>query len=495
MYRNGAFTDLKWDGVSENHKCHWDYLESYFGFSDEILSLNTRCPSRQTILDDLAENCICQCRDLLFSLKPIECLPMRNSRYDGNQDFSFTIRTLMEQTLIEALSTHLIVTFAYRFFCENLEKQSLNRYSNILFDCKNAEYLQKDKLQMHEDKKSEYNNWKRKYKSIFQEMGIETENPKENEDTHNKENKNPPKEETFLTYLQDVASDVVAAQKFIEVLKEELSFKRISPPCIWTLMLVLSERIHFLNAFSENVDGYLALAELVSNAELTRSLLSEEMSFQDKQVDVAPVLFSTFVGIPINSSTSRDLHIPDEPYLYKESEEKAMISSRIQKAFNNYAIERTFHLRAMATAEFYMRKFRTTAKNTNGLTMLKPLDLHAPLVQSEFISFISNTSDLSERPEIVEHYIRRWNRIALPALEELFIWSMWENFPTIAKVEAEIQRWIETDSIFERANIIRVLPAKKNTPLSGSRELREFHNSIVNRAFRMSDNLKYDDVQ
>lgn len=492
MYRNGAFTGLKWDSICENHKCHWNYLKSYFGFSDEILFLNTRCLSRQTTLDDLAENCICQCRDLLFSLKPIECLPMHNSRYDGNQDFSFTIRTLMEQSLIQALSTHLIVTFAYRFFCENLEKQSLNRYSNILFDCKNAEYVPKDKLQMYEDKKSEYNNWKRKYKSFFQEMGIETEKTKENENTPHEENKNPPKEGTFLADLQDVASDVVATQKFIEVLKEELSFKRISPPCIWTLMLVLSERIHFLNAFGENVDGYLALTELVSNAELTRSLLSEEMSFQDKQVDVAPVLFSTFVGIPINSSMSKDLHIPDEQYPYRGGKGTAIISSRLQKAFNNYAIERTFHLRAMATAEFYMRKFRTTAKNTSGLTMLKPLDLHAPLVQSEFISFISNTSDLSKRPEIVEHYIRRWNRIALPMLEELFIWSMGVNFPTIVDVETAIQRWIEADSNYERANIIRVLPAKKLTPLSGSRELREFHNSIVNSAFRVSDNLKYD---
>ena len=223
-----------------------------------------------------------------------------------------------------------------------------------------------------------------------------------------------------------------------------------------------------------------------------RSLLSEEMSFQDKQVDVAPVLFSTFVGIPINSSMSKDLHIPDEQYPYRGGKGTAIISSRLQKAFNNYAIERTFHLRAMATAEFYMRKLRTTAKNTSGLTMLKPLDLHAPLVQSEFISFISNTSDLSGRPEIVEHYVRRWNRIALPMLEELFIWSMWVNFPTIADVETEIQRWIETDSNFERANIIRVLPSKKTTPLPGSRDLREFHNSIVNRAFRVSDNLKYD---
>lgn len=487
MYRNGAFTGLKWDSICENHKCHWDYLESYFGFSDDTLSINTRYLSGQTILEALAENCICQCRDLLFSLAPIELLPMNNSRYDGNHDFPDSIRALMERDLTQALSTHLIVTFAYRFFCENLEPQSLNRYSNILFNCKNARCASKNKLQIHEDEKSEYNNWKRKYESFCKELGIETEKSKKSEDA--------PKEGAFFTCLQDVTSDVMAAKKFFEVLNEELSFRMISPPCIWTLMLVLSERIHFRNAFSENVDGYFALAELVSNAELTRSLLSEEMSFQDKQVDVAPVLFSTFVGIPINSSTSRDLHIPDEPYLYKESEEKAMISSRIQKAFNNYAIERTFHLRAMATAEFYMRKFRTTAKNTNGLTMLKPLDLHAPLVQSEFISFISNTSDLSERPEIVEHYIRRWNRIALPALEELFIWSMWENFPTIAKVEAEIQRWIETDSNFERASIIRVLPAKKNTPLSGSRELREFHNSIVNRAFRMSDNLKYDDVQ
>ena len=489
MYRNGAFTSLKWDRVCELHKCHWDYLKSYFGFSEEFLSLNTRYLSSQTILDGLAENCIFQCRNLLFSLTPIEYLPMHNSRCDVNQDFSSDIRRLMDQSLTPALSTHLIVTFAYRFFCENLEKQSLNRYSNILFDCKNTWHVPKDKLQIHEDKKSEYNNWKRKYKSFCQELGIETENPKENE--------NPLKEETFLTHPQDVTSDVVAIQKFIGVLKEELSFKRISPPCIWTLMLVLSERIHFYNALNGDVDRYFALAELLSQAELTRSLISEENFYQDKdkKVYMAPVRFPTFIGIPIDSSSSKYFYIPDEPYPYKETEERVIISSRLQKAFNNYAIERNFHLRAMTTVEFHMRKFGTTAKDTNGLTMLKPLDLHAPLVQSEFISFISNTSDLSERPEIVEHYIRRWNRIALPVLEELFIWSMWVNFPTIAEIETEIQRWIETDSNFERTNIIRVLPVKETIPVPKNRALREFHNSIVNRAFRMSDNLKYDDAQ
>lgn len=85
--------------------------------------------------------------------------------------------------------------------------------------------------------------------------------------------------------------------------------------------------------------------------------------------------------------------------------------------------------------------------------------------------------------------------VAVPVLEELFIWSMWVNFPTIAEIETEIQRWIETDSNFERTNIIRVLPVKETIPVPKNRALREFHNSIVNRAFRMSDNLKYDDAQ
>ena len=175
MYRNGAFTDLKWDGVSENHKCHWDDLKSYYGFSDETISLNKDRLSSQMNLDALAENCIYQCKDLLFSLVPIECLPMRNSRYDGNQDFPDSIRVLMEQDLRQALSTHLVVTFAYRFFCENLEPQSLLQYSNILFDCKNAGCASKNKLKIHEDEKSEYNNWKRKYESFCEELGIKTE--------------------------------------------------------------------------------------------------------------------------------------------------------------------------------------------------------------------------------------------------------------------------------------------------------------------------------
>ena len=80
-----------------------------------------------------------------------------------------------------------------------------------------------------------------------------------------------------------------------------------------TLMLVLSERIHFYNALNGDVDRYFALAELLSQAELTRSLISEENFYQDKdkKVYMAPVRFPTFIGIPIDSSSSKYFYIPD----------------------------------------------------------------------------------------------------------------------------------------------------------------------------------------
>ena len=89
-------------------------------------------------------------------------------------------------------------------------------------------------------------------------------------------------------------------------------------------------------------------------------------------------------------------------------------------------------------------------------TLLLPLKIHASLTQSAFISFFGCMSGLLEETSIVERYVKRWNRCALPALEELFIWSIMEEFSTTEEIVDAIREWSEADSFDERFNIIRL---------------------------------------
>ena len=494
MYRNGAFIDLQWNDVKIKHQNRWDFLKEFYHFSNVQLPKSLDYPYgsvQRTRMDILAENCIEQCRELLFSLTPIEFL-RDGSIYDDYPDFSWNTRTNMRAELKKALCDHLTMSFAYRFLCENIQPQSLWQSSVGFFDCEHAakdSEKPEDNDLVLDNKRSFYKTQKEKHRSFCKELGIKSTQGQKGD----AEDLDP---DSILYKLKESILDKEVADKFGKILQDELEVERIPPPSAWFFLYFISKRIRFCNVFDDRGDGFLALAKLVSEAKWSNILLSKEDT-EEPLCELTPILYSTFVGIPFDfKKTADQMSIPEMTFSLKGNKGEATISARLQRGFNNYLFERNFHLFAISTAELYAQKLGMHAERENQRlkTLLLPLKIHASLTQSAFISFFGCMSGLLEETSIVERYVKRWNRCALPALEELFIWSIMEEFSTTEEIVDAIREWSEADSFDERFNIIRLIPTEKivsvtcNNKTKEAQEFKKFHNAIVYEAFKISDN-------
>ena len=494
MYRNGSFVGLDWKKVDTEHGKQWEQVKRYLGFENwnPLVSSGNAPAVSETRLDLLAKECVGQCRELLFSLFPIECLPHKNPPHNDCPDFSQDIRNLMEQNLTQALCDHLVVTFAYRFFVENLKPKSLYQYGGVITRIFLGTENVKDRVDNDEIKdktKNFYNNFKRKYRAFLGELGVLGNDTSEGN--------------SILERLKDEVYDLNAASSYEIILKSELTPNTLPPPSAWFLTFFVSRRIKFHNAFWDESDRFFALADLISGpgADRDYQLLLPVETVEEKPCFLAPTLYSTFVGIPVDSATPINQGIPDTEYRFKNSKTKVTISARLQQIFNIYLFERNFHLYAIAQAESSIRKLCVPSNMIlpDLHAALLPFRVHAPLVQAQFLAFVSTASDILKKPLLLEQYIKRWNRFALPVMEELFIWGVWQAAREDTDVAALIQEWIAPDSTYERLKTIRLIPAKAKSEIIVPKEtassvinreqLCSFHNGIANAAFRVSDNF------
>ena len=113
MHRNGRFQNIEWTDLREKHMKYWQILEEKYGLQPIESEFSDS-------LDIIAQRCIRQCAAQLWEKW---CIP-RPSR---NIDYLIS-PYLLENYLAAALCDHLIVTFAYRFYCDNLEDAPRDRY-------------------------------------------------------------------------------------------------------------------------------------------------------------------------------------------------------------------------------------------------------------------------------------------------------------------------------------------------------------------------------
>lgn len=136
MYRDGNFQSLRWNMLEASHKAHWEKLSSVYGLEEPEKLLKSEAQKKDMpVLDQLAELCICSCQNYLFSLTPVKDVSnVFNDVLTAPDDLPRRIRRDMPHHFELALRDHLIVTFAYRFCCDNLEPRSFDDYVNTLFD-------------------------------------------------------------------------------------------------------------------------------------------------------------------------------------------------------------------------------------------------------------------------------------------------------------------------------------------------------------------------
>lgn len=483
MYRNGAFKNLVWSRAGVNHQHQWDYIKSYFGFSDEFISPICSTDFAKAPLDYLAKTCISQCWDLLFSLTPLEYLPGNLKNDNDKFDFHPSIRLLMGQSLTQALSTHLIMTFAYRFFCENLVPKSLAQYSNAIYEYRNSHGSSKDRDQIREEKKTAYNNLKRKYADFCKALGVVT--PSSILPTVESER------DSLFSCLQPTIADEIAFRNFKDTLARELDIETIPPPSAPFLMFFLSERNRFWGCLTHSKDRFLELTTLLSEAEMIHLLITGDQGGVQKSLPPYPILCpnSAVVQIPVQYNPQNKFHGTDTSYQLKEHDKGVRITSRLQLAFNNYIIERNFHLHAMATAESYMIKHPAGENDFVKSPALIPLQLNASLMQSPFISFLDNLPSAQHYTAVIDHYVKRWNRLALPILEEMFIFGVWKTIPSAETISEEILKWMDSDLNFMHVNFFRLFPAEKITYPQKDSVSQKRHNTIARYAFQISDHM------
>ena len=140
MYRNGMFTNLSWnqEDIETHHAKLWEHINSYFGFQAASLKTPTSLPGRNppkiSSLYQLATQCISTCQPLLFSLTPLEYLRQHAPDVQRTLDLPLSARHAMENLLHDSLCQHLITTFSYRFFCENLKHHKFQTYCNNFYN-------------------------------------------------------------------------------------------------------------------------------------------------------------------------------------------------------------------------------------------------------------------------------------------------------------------------------------------------------------------------
>lgn len=144
MLRSGQFDNLQWDKLAEAHGANWELLQAEYGLSSqEIESTDS--------LSELAVKSIQDCRTYLFT----DGTKCKTGWQTGRLAGILPMKDL-EECLTSALCNHLLVTFAHRFFCDNLVSMSLPECLDAIYKCRSesrhVEYKTNRKFELVEDK-------------------------------------------------------------------------------------------------------------------------------------------------------------------------------------------------------------------------------------------------------------------------------------------------------------------------------------------------------
>lgn len=122
MLRNGQFDNLQWDKVPEAHSANWTLLQTKYGLSPQQTA--SAIP-----LSKLAAESIKACREYLFT--DTNC----KEGWQTGRLVGIISKDELEECMSPALCDHLIVTFAYRFFCDNLIPRTLSECLDAIYNC------------------------------------------------------------------------------------------------------------------------------------------------------------------------------------------------------------------------------------------------------------------------------------------------------------------------------------------------------------------------
>lgn len=141
MLRSGQFDNLQWDKLAEAHRANWRLLQTRYNLPPQQIE-----PTAS--LSDLAVQSVQACRKYLFT--DGEC----EKGWQRGESSAILPMEDLEDCLAPALYDHLIVTFAHRFFCDNLTPKTLPECLDAIYNCLNESkrIAYKDDKKLKEDK-------------------------------------------------------------------------------------------------------------------------------------------------------------------------------------------------------------------------------------------------------------------------------------------------------------------------------------------------------
>lgn len=543
MLRSGQFDNLGWDTLAKAHTANWELLRSRFGISfAQIPPLAS--------LDELADISIQVCKEYLFTESFVDGLerrmPFASPAYLKSQsplmplsymesklsptspdylkeqsdlfalkcsaersDFVYrnymgeqvhpTIRAYWDERLTSALKDHLIVTFAHRFFCDNLLPREQEECIDAVYKCR-----------MESDKKYKFSALNKGGQKV-RDLDAERESKKNYFKSRQRScDEFISKIKTFLRSYEKLLekgyrdlSEYDSDKKIQDLINTDIALidqevsaeatERYAAPnwpyslamaCNWTTspLAVKNDMMVFIrDAESESVSkNSLAfeLAQFLGNPDwgpllfqeaedkskrpahvpffLTKHRKTEiEAMIEEWQLQAYPVVelridknSCPFVSVPYVKDATYKCRLPRQSYTVKGNSHSFEMPSEIQQMLNCYLVERTFHGYASMIAlnclqeEQRVSSSKFLASEYSHLPIVTRL--RAPLVHPFLMQLlhhaIGNVTLSGSAISWMENCINEWNRTALPVLEEFFIHTVWASYgsASIDKVLNEI---------------------------------------------------------
>ena len=437
MVFSRVFNGLEWTALEENHKKNWEKLKSKYAISPSQIE-------SPKSLDDLAQQCVRLCRKYLFS--EMRTL-FRNWKMQTRHGVSCVVDVVnVEEALSPALCDHLIVTFAHRFYCDNLQPKDMRECLAEIYDCQGNRWegtkLAKDKDFQREQKKNAIDASSLKCKNY--QAGIASfvaSYKSEIVRIHTAEEGGRLSPGTAIMLNREFAAldvwlkglDLLAAPNWPFTVVMANNWKNHPFHVKKKGMVFVQNNLAKKNLLTQ-------LATFLGGNDWTPLLLAENPKIQNPVLwDRAykPLELKTgdvpFVCIPYHPDHLFKEGVPAQKYSLRGSQQQVEIPTATQLLFNNYLLEQSFHGYAIAVA---MDCAKAGTENLDERLKLPfVIRLHAPLVHPELIRIVDAIieqmdprSGSADCLTWLDWFILMWNKDALPVLEELFLWGVHTYF-------------------------------------------------------------------
>lgn len=459
MYYLDSFSHLTWNAIEAFHETYW---KSIF-MRGVILNANERFPDLLTAphsvdknstpsLDMLASACVDTCSDILFRF------PM-----PGYETQSLANKQWLQQYFKDALCDHLILTFSYRFCCDNLSNVSLRDSCGQLLRA-NPEFQRQYsglglRNRRREKVKDNYKGYEAKYQKLLQGLTISPQGEETNNPVSSK-----------ATIADIIIQNIQCKSLFntdLCLIKEKISPSSLPLPGIWANLFLIKNWEKVLNIVTSK-SPYSKLCELLKSADITAALARHngKLHYVTANVNGSKLCESDcnncFVAVPI--STSSTYITPQlSTTMTGHPNKNVSFTKETQTLFCNYLLEKNLHIHALSTAIHLIDSMTSLnqSASVNLAGILPIFCLHSPLLQSQYLNLLYHIPHPFNHRTLITSSISYWNSYALPVLEELFIWSIKIKYPCAEDILNAVLKCLEPTQLggsrYDRLNLYRLV--------------------------------------